>query len=153
MSLMSQHDVIKWHSLSQDGRGRLVQAARQVFASRDWVSAAYLFGSAAHGQPARDIDIGLVADSVPSEWAPELALAADLETASGIRDVELDVRVLNGGDPVFLNNVLRDGFLLYEADRERRIMFEAEAMSRWLDFRPVWERMRRAASKAPRSHE
>ncbi|MFZ5468654.1 MAG: hypothetical protein ACOZIN_04375 [Myxococcota bacterium] len=62
--------------------------------------------------------------------------------ASDISDVDFDVRLVNKADPVFLNNVLKDGWLLYEADAEERIWFQVYATAQWLDFRPVWEGLR-----------
>ena len=72
-------------------------------------------------------------------------IAASLADDMGMRASQLDVRVVNDGSPVFLHSMFSSAELLYEADRPARIRFEANAHSRWLDFRPVWERMRKAA--------
>jgi hypothetical protein len=93
------------------------------------------------------VDIGLLAD--PAQPGREMgalpALAGELADAAGLRPEDLDVRLVNGADPVFLGSLLRDGRLLFEADRETRIRFETRALSLWLDFRPAWERVRTAA--------
>jgi predicted nucleotidyltransferase len=107
------------------------------------VRAAYLYGSAARGGLIRDIDIGLVVEPKPSEWGIEAQIAAELADAAELHDASFDVRILNGADPVFLGSVLRDAALIYQADRDAREVFEARAMSLWLDFRPAWERTRR----------
>ncbi|MBI4704512.1 MAG: nucleotidyltransferase domain-containing protein [Deltaproteobacteria bacterium] len=139
---MPPADAITWHVLSDADRGRLRDAARRVLGRCDWVQAAYLYGSAARGRPARDIDVGLLAGRLPVEWGAELAVGALLAAESGLGRELFDVRVINWADPVFLNGMLREGGLLYEADREARIRFEALAMAQWLDFRPAWERVR-----------
>ena len=140
-------DTVRWREMTQQDCLRIQAAAAVAFARLAWVRAAYLYGSAARRErPARDVDIGLLVAAVPAEWGAALAIGTELAELSGITDVPFDVRILNGGDPVFLNNVLRDGILLYEGDgegdREARIRFEAEAMSRWLDFKPAWENVR-----------
>ncbi len=71
------------------------------------------------------------------------ALAARLQAEGAPNGPELDLRPLAGTSPRFRANVLRDGRLLYEADRNVRLDFEARTLSEWLDFKPTWERMRR----------
>lgn len=138
-------DAIRWHVLTDAERTALEDAARRLFPARPWIRAAWLYGSAGRGQPARDIDIGLLARPLPSRWGEEFTVANELADATRIRDVPFDVRTVNLGDPVFLNNLLRDGKLLYCAAEDERIEFEALAMAKWLDFKPVWEQARAAA--------
>jgi predicted nucleotidyltransferase len=117
-------------------------AAKDVLPRFPWVKAAYLYGSAARGdRPARDVDIGLWADPIP-RWGEEARVASELQQACPVIEVDWDVRCLNGGDPVFLRRVLCEGQRIFEADQEARIWFEAHAISQWLDFQPVWERLR-----------
>jgi len=137
---------IRWHVLSADERARLQHAAATILPRYEWVRAAWLHGSAApEGHPGRDLDIGLLARPLPRKWGEEARLAGDLAEATGIHDVPFDVRIVNGASPVFLNNMLRSAVRLYEADRGERILFEARAMALWLDFQPVWEKLRREA--------
>lgn len=141
---MSSSDPIRWLHLDERARQRLRSSAPRLLASRPWVKALYLYGSAARGQrPARDLDLGIVADPVPASGCEELEIAAAFAAELSIPVEALDVRILNGGDPVFLGNVLADAELVFEHDREARIAFEVRAMSLWLDFRPRWERMRK----------
>jgi hypothetical protein len=85
---------------------------------------------------------------VPTDLGVTEALAADLASTSGFDAIPFDVRIVNGSSPVFLGRLLRQGSLVFERDREARIEWEAMAMSLWLDFRPVWERMRRQALRS-----
>ena len=117
-------------------------AAKAVLPRFPWVKAAYLYGSAARGdRPARDVDIGLVADPIP-RWGEEARVAAQFQQACSVIEVDWDVRCLNGGDPVFLRRVLGEGRRIFEADPKARIWFEVHAISQWLDFLPGWERLR-----------
>jgi predicted nucleotidyltransferase len=108
-----------------------------------WVQAAYLHGSAAATErPARDIDIALVCAEPPA-WDVEGAIASDLHEAFPLPPIHYDVRCVLGASPIFLHRVLVAGKLVYESDRSARVWFEAKAISRWLDYQPCWERVRR----------
>jgi hypothetical protein len=141
-------DRIAWRTLADADRTALREAAQGVFGPLPWVRLAYHHGStAADGAPGRDVDVALVADPVagPSELAMIDRLAADLAARTGIHDVPFDVRVVRGASPVFLGQLMRTGRLLFERSVADRVEFEAYANSLWLDFQPVWERMRRSA--------
>lgn len=98
---------------------------------------AYLFGSMARGagRPGSDVDVGVYASPEPS--ALQLAdLVGALCRACGRDDVQ--VVVLNRRGPGFLKNVIQDGVLLVERDREERVIWQAQAMSEWYDFAPTF---------------
>jgi predicted nucleotidyltransferase len=107
------------------------------------VQAAWLFGSAARGEAARDLDIALLLDRARTEpWFLE-RVAADIEHAAGGIDSVLDLRPLRGATPRFRATVLKEGRLFHDAVPEARWEFEAATWSEWLDFKPVWERVRK----------
>ena len=115
---------------------------RPIFREYPSIAAVYLFGSVARGTASADsdVDLGLLLD--PSEPEGELHrflgdLAARLETVSAPRP--LDLVVLSSQGPVFCHDVLLEGHLVYEGDRERRIDFESDTIVRALDFRPTLE--------------
>jgi predicted nucleotidyltransferase len=139
---MNETDNIVCEVVSDADRERLRGTARGVLANFSWIKAAYLYGSAVRGShPAHDIDIGLLADPIPA-WGQEALVAKALQQATPIHGLPFDVRILNHGDPVFLNNVMKTKVLLFDLEREVRISFEVWAMSSWLDFQPVWTRLR-----------
>ena len=140
---MTDDEQIGTHELTDDERSALGAAARALLGRYPWVRVVYLYGSAARRERgARDIDIGIVADPIPESWKAEIGLATELADATGIEDVPIDVRILNQADPVFLGKMLGDAELLAEASQADRVRFEVRAMSLWLEFKPVWERMR-----------
>lgn len=122
---------------------RLAAGARAVLSDDPDIVAAYLYGSAARGEPAADLDVALLVPGSRFGSKRLEALAARLQAEGAPEGPDLDVRLLAGTSPRFRANVLRDGRLLYEADRKARLAFEARALSEWLDFKPTWERMRR----------
>lgn len=142
---MGDEDVIYRVVFDAQARERLREAVAEVCASRAWVKAAWWYGSTAVGGTGRDVDIGLLADPVPSRRVEEQVVSDAIAARLGVDPALLDVRLLNGGDPPFLASVLSTGLRVYEADRRARVEFEVRAMSTWLDFRPAWERMRREA--------
>lgn len=117
----------------------------RILADYPEVAAAYLFGSAARGTmgPDSDVDLGLVMRD--RRWTAldaydRLAdLASRAEAAAPGRMI--DVVVLDPQGPLLRYAVVRDGVCIYEADRTRRIDFESETLSRYLDFKPMWDRM------------
>ena len=143
---------ITWHRLSDEERLAVRRAAGKVLARHSWVLAAWHHGSSALGdRPARDIDVAVVAKTIPEDLGITDGLADELSEAAGIDAIPFDVRIVSGSSPVnapspvFLGEMLHHGTRIYESDRAARIDWEATAMSIWLDFAPVWERMRRTA--------
>jgi predicted nucleotidyltransferase len=140
--LVADLDAIRWLRLTDDEVGRLHTDVAEVLVATPEVSAAYHYGSSARGQPARDIDIGIVVDREAMRTVDVGDIGARLAAASGRRSDVFDVRVINEADPVFLGNVMREGKRCYERDLESRVAFEVQAMNSWLDFQPVWDRLR-----------
>ncbi len=62
----------------------------------------------------------------------ELSEGVELSKELGF---EIDLRVLNGRKIVFLHQVLRDGKLLFCRDERKRVEFETEVYSRYLDIK------------------
>lgn len=97
---------------------------------------AYLYGSfvCSDETPESDVDIGIyLADANVDAYScmPE-RLMIKLEEAVGR---EVDVRVLNGRNVVFLHQVLKKGELLFSRDEQKRVEFETTLYDRYLDFK------------------
>ncbi len=113
-----------------------------VFSGYPAIVAVYLFGSASRGteSPRSDIDLGLLlADEWPADGLHRFLgeVAARLEAVTAPRPV--DLVLLRAQGPVFCHEVVLEGHLVYEGDRERRIDFESDTIVRALDFRPTLE--------------
>lgn len=128
--------------MTDDDVGRLRTAIAAVMSRHPEVVAAYHYGSSARGKPARDIDVGIVVDRAALRTVAVDRIAERLATESGRSVEEFDVRVVNDADPVFLGNLMREGKRCHERDRDGRVAFEVQAMNAWLDFQPVWDRLR-----------
>jgi len=115
-------------------RGTLSQVPEVAFA--------YLFGSAARGKDFRDLDVALYLIPCPSSSYERFKLAmriARLLERSLQPRYEVDVRVLNEAPVLFRCEVLRTGQLLIEHLPECRIRWEAQLLSDFLDYQPVWK--------------
>jgi predicted nucleotidyltransferase len=103
---------------------------------------AYLFGSAVRGRliSESDIDIAVYLDKkrVKDTFKKRLKLMVEFER---ILKRETDVVILNDVKSVFFKFVIiKEGKLLFERNRQKRIEFELEVMRDYYDFSPFMEK-------------
>lgn len=125
----------------------LERTLAEFFRTRGEFAAVYLFGSQAR-QTARgdsDVDLGLLHVKAPPSTllAQPFELEAELARVTG---KTVQCVVLNTAPPDLVHRVLRDGVLVAEHDRSRRIAFEVQKRNEYFDLAPVRERYRRRAS-------
>ena len=109
--------------------------------------AVYLFGSEARGTAGADsdVDVAILFGRRPAatlEGQP-YGLAADLASALGRR---VDVVVLDTAPPDLIHRVLRDGIVLLDRERSKRIAFEVAARNAYFDLKPFLDRYRNPAA-------
>ena len=111
------------------------------------VIAAWLFGSVARGdaRPDSDIDVALLTGRTePPRTIEDLPL--DLEAdLSAVLGCTVQIVVLDRAPCDLIHRVLRDGRLLVDRDRGRRIRFEVDARNRYFDMQLIWREYRRTA--------
>ncbi len=116
-----------------------------VLKDREKILFAYLYGSFARSEEndKSDIDIGIyLKDHNHEKFYPE-RLASKLEK---VVDRDVDVRVLNGRNLVFLHQVLKNGQLLFCRDEKMRVAFETDVYDKYLDIKyylDIYNRMRK----------
>ncbi len=111
------------------------------------VVAAYVYGSVARGTvlPTSDVDIALVLhQSLPpyERFKLELAIEAEVEDATGLSPI--DVRVINDAPILVQGRIIRDGILVYEGDRQQRIIWQVQTYQQFLDFEPFARKIQQA---------
>jgi predicted nucleotidyltransferase len=109
--------------------------------------AVYVFGSVARRASGADsdVDIGvLFAETPPATLSgPVLELEGELEHVLGRR---VQLVALNNAPVVdLIHRVLRDGEIVFEADRSARIRFEVAARNEYFDLLLILRRYRKMA--------
>ena len=123
---------------------KLKSAAREIFAGRAEVVAAYLYDSSPVTKDYEDIDIGFLLDRrfrPPAMY--EVVMAREFEKRL---PEEFDVRILNGRPVRFLFQVIKNGELLFCSNEDERVILDVRVMKEYFDMRPYFElydRMRR----------
>jgi predicted nucleotidyltransferase len=130
------------------GREQTIAALERFFASRapDSVVAAWLFGSVALDTAGADSDVDVAVlyaeDPGSALDAGPLDLEGDLEH---LLCRETQVIVMNRAPADLTHRVLRDGVLVFEADRTSRVRFEVRTRNEYFDLLPHLQRYRRRA--------
>lgn len=111
------------------------------------VAAVYLFGSRARGtaRASSDVDLGVLYRNAPPSTLLGQPFELQAELASEL-GVPVDIVVMNTAPVDLVHRILRDGRILLEADRSRRIAFEVKARNQYFDLLPVLQRYRRQSA-------
>ncbi len=100
------------------------------------VEFAYLFGSRAKGISGErsDWDIAIYFRKDPRKLSKWTVFSLEAELSKEIGN-EVQITVLNNLDsPVFLFQIINDGLLLVESNPEKRILFEAQTLTKYHDW-------------------
>jgi uncharacterized protein len=108
------------------------------------LAAVWLFGSVARGTatPRSDIDVAILKASC---GGPSTRDDITFDLADRLsRELENDVQVIDVErvPDDLVHRLLRDGLLVVDRDRSRRIAFEVRSRNRYFDMRPIWQRYR-----------
>lgn len=99
---------------------------------------AYAYGSFLRRQDARDINVAVYLEGKADPWLASGEIAGALEKAIA-RRYRVDVHSLNAAAAGFAFQVLKDGRPLMERRPSERMDWEAHALSRYQDIRPMLE--------------
>ena len=119
-------------------------ALRTATAGEPTIVCAWLFGSVARGtaRPDSDVDVAVLADLPVG--CDRLAWQSELEARLS-RVVRRTVQVVSAerAPADLVRRILRDGQLLVDRDRSRRLAFEVRKRNEYFDMTPVWRLIRR----------
>jgi len=123
-------------------------ALRSYFGTRhEGIVAVYLFGSEARGaaREGSDVDVGILFREIPPSTldSPVFGLQADLEQ---LLRKPVQVVALNTAPAALVHRVLRDGRIVFDGDRSRRIRFEVARQNEYFDLIPILRRCTRRES-------
>lgn len=115
--------------------GLAAERLREALNRNPSIHWAYLFGSAARGEPFRDLDIGIVLKDTEARGAVRFgALIAALESA--VPEFPLDVVELTSASPALRAAAVQQGRLLVDSDPDARKEWETRVALTWLDLAP-----------------
>lgn len=111
---------------------------------KEGVIFAYLFGSFVRGDAGKlsDIDVAVYVDeklNSSERFKKRLKIMAELSFI--LKRDDVDVVVLNDAYSLLEHRILKEGELIFSRDEKKRIDYEVKAVMRYLDFKPVIERM------------
>lgn len=132
--------------------GRLVAEIGCVLDRDPAVRWAYLFGSAARGEPFRDLDVGVVLDPALAPGARRFGALANA-LAQAVAPVPVDLVDLQGAAPALRGPAVQQGRLLVDRDPARRKDWEVETQRVWLDLEPWLRRGEQLRLEALRERE
>lgn len=111
---------------------------KEYFSKHRGVAAAYIFGSTVSGRgwkKAPDIDVAVLFDNSMRETLIEgERIREKLEKISGRK---VDVVSLNDSPPLMKFEVIKNGKLLFEKDKDARVEFEVRSLSEFYDLEPL----------------
>jgi len=120
--------------VSESKKEKIESKIVDILSEKDIVQFAYVYGSFLKDR-FNDIDIAVhLKEGMSEKEILEFELSEGVELSKGL-GFEIDLRVLNGRKIVFLHQVLRDGKLLFCRDERKRVEFETEVYSRYLDIK------------------
>ena len=91
-----------------------------------------------------DVDVAVLLASGAPRTLAEMPTALQQDLVQLLQR-PVDLVVLDGAPPDLVHRVLRDGRLVLDSDRRRRIAFEVQARNVYFDLRPTLNRYRRIA--------
>ncbi|HEX6902427.1 MAG TPA: nucleotidyltransferase domain-containing protein [Thermoanaerobaculia bacterium] len=106
-------------------------------AEREGIAAAWLFGSVARGtqRSGSDVDVGVLYSEDPPATLEGLGFELQDELEGALR-LPVQIVVLNRAPVDLIIRVLRDGKLLVERNRSKRVRFEVRSRNEYWDLAP-----------------
>lgn len=120
------------------------------FKERGEVSALYVFGSLAKANETKesDIDIAVLVDETKLEKKNFELLKRRYYAASPYFSLRpIDIVLLNTASPFLKHQVIKTGRILFDRNRKLRVRFTAQAITEYLDYKPIEDIFRKALAK------
>lgn len=114
----------------------LFRKIKRLLESKPYIEFAYLFGSQARMQTDEksDWDIAVYFNKDPKKLPAWTAFNIEAEASREVGK-ESQIITLNGLDsPILVFQIIKDGILLVDNSPEKRIIFEAKALSKYHDY-------------------
>lgn len=122
-----------------------IEKIKRVLKNNPFVEFAYLFGSQAKGAAdyRSDWDIAVYFNRDTKKLPAWTVFSLEAETSRELSK-EAQIITLNGLDsPVLIFQIIKDGMLLVDNNPEKRIIFEAQMLSKYHDWQYYLKRQMR----------
>lgn len=118
----------------------LVDIGTIVFGLKN-VDVAYIFGSFLEGEEFNDIDIALLlSENLDPYKSLKFSLKVEGELERQIKPrFEFDIKILNNSPVEFQFEVIKKGSVIFSRDETRRIDYEFEVISTYLDLKYMYD--------------
>ncbi|MBO8159724.1 nucleotidyltransferase domain-containing protein [Thermosyntropha sp.] len=97
---------------------------------------AYIFGSFVQGKRYNDIDVAVFLQNKEIEPMSYLELKRELADIAG---TDVDVVILNEASPLLKREVIKNGVLILERDKEKRVDFVVQSVFEYEDMKRYYE--------------
>jgi len=105
---------------------------------RDRIVFAYLFGSTARSDlyPSGDVDIAVSVQGADANESFDLKLSLHADFCRALKRRNVDVVILNRTKNIMLlDQIVREGIVLFDTDEDARQDFEVDVLHRAMDFK------------------
>lgn len=110
----------EFNFIDKEKKKEVIDKIREILLGKDFILFAYIYGSFTENSFFRDIDIGIYLKEFSEEDLDkiELSIIKEISEKTNIPFETIDLRVLNIAKSSFLNNIFREGLLLFTKDKE-----------------------------------
>ncbi|MFQ5824663.1 MAG: nucleotidyltransferase domain-containing protein [bacterium] len=126
--------------LSEDKIRELTVQLKPFFNAIEPIQIVYLFGSALQEYSFHDLDVAVLCHEKFTKskeaFFKVLRWGAELESYLKPR-IPVDLRLLNEAPVHFQHEVIRSGVIIFERNRDLRVIFEASVLTEYLDYEPT----------------
>ena len=132
-------------------RDAIIAVLKHRLEARDDVIAAWLFGSRARGteRAGSDIDVAVLRQERDGERALDsLMLDVEDDIRGDLGGLKVQLVVANDAPSDLVQRIMRDGILLMDRDKSRRVAFIVRKRAEYFDLEPVRRLYRRAGANA-----
>lgn len=136
---------IKGVQIERDAHGRkvgdeILQRTGEVLSRFEEIEVGYIFGSYLRGE-FEDVDVALLlSKSLPPYESIKLAMHVGRELERALKYAyEFDVKILNHSPNYFQYEVIKNGKVVFFRDEVKRIEYETNVISNYLDYSDTLE--------------
>lgn len=108
-------DKKEYLSISPKDRQKITDKIKEILSADGRIVFAYVFGSFLNPLSFRDIDVGVYLDNIAQKdiFEKELEMSKKISKACGLPVDVIDAKILNFAPSHFLNNVFKNGAVLF----------------------------------------